>query len=202
MPEQADSSERCGATVIEAEYKARLTDPAGVREKLQALSVADRVTYSDTYFDDAIEALSRAGRELRLRTISGSAESTRSILTFKDAAVDAATGSKPEYETTVGDRATMEEIVERLGYRPRLSFTKLCENHRFKAAGREMLATIVTVPELDGTFLELETMTETEDDLGAALADLRSVLDDLGISPDQLTTELYTDAVALRRRAE
>nr|WP_051022681.1 CYTH domain-containing protein [Nocardia pneumoniae] len=94
----------------------------------------------------------------------------------------------------------MEQIIRRLGYRPQISFTKQCENHQFTAAGREMLATVVTVPEIEGTFLELETQVDTEEDLDNALADLRAVLAVLGISSDQLTTELYTDAVAASRR--
>lgn len=61
-----------------------------------------------------------------------------------------------------------------------------------------MLATLATVPEIDGTFIELETMAE-EADLPAALADERAVSADLGISNDDLTTEQYTDAVMRAR---
>jgi adenylate cyclase, class 2 len=80
-----------------------------------------------------------------------------------------------------------------------VAFTKHCVNYRFTARGREMLATVVTVPEIDGTFLELETMSG-EHELTAALADVRSVLGELGIGEGALTTELYTDAV-MRARA-
>jgi hypothetical protein len=38
-----------------------------------------------------------------------------------------------------------------------VSFEKHCTNYRFRVEGRDLLATVVTVPELDGTFLELET---------------------------------------------
>jgi adenylate cyclase, class 2 len=62
-----------------------------------------------------------------------------------------------------------------------------------------MLATVVTVPELDGTFLELETMTD-EDGIRAALADIHAVLTRLGITDDDLTSELYTDAVMRQRQ--
>jgi adenylate cyclase class 2 len=57
-----------------------------------------------------------------------------------------------------------------------------------------MLATVVTVPEISGTFVELETMAE-ERDLGPALADVRAVLGALGIGEDDVTTEQCTDAV-------
>lgn len=160
----------------------------------------DVVSYQDTYFDDTDNSLTATVREFRLRTVRNDNGSARHILTLKDAAVDQETGSKPEYETDVNQRDTMEQIIRQLGYQPTISFTKHCENHRFTAAGREMLATVVTVPEIDGTFLELETLVNTEDDLGNALADLRTVLAELGVSSDQLTTELYTDAVNASRR--
>ncbi|MFE9323619.1 class IV adenylate cyclase [Nocardia sp. NPDC052278] len=185
--------------MIEAEYKARLTDADAVREKLVARADVDVVSYHDIYFDDADKSLTATGREFRLRTVRSGDGSARHFLTFKDAAVEQESGSKPEYETDVSRRDVMEQIIARLGYRPQISFTKQCENHRFTAAGREMLATVVTVPEIDGTFLELETQVDTEDDLASALADLRTVLAALGVSPDQLTTELYTEAVAASR---
>ena len=62
-----------------------------------------------------------------------------------------------------------------------------------------MLATMVTVPEIDGTFVELETLAE-EGGLAAALGDVRAVLGELGVGEDDLTTEQYTDAV-MRARA-
>jgi adenylate cyclase class 2 len=58
---------------------------------------------------------------------------------------------------------------------------------------------VVTVPEIDGTFVELETLVD-ESDLAAALGDVRAVLGELGIGEDYLTTEQYTDAV-MRARA-
>ncbi|QIS19280.1 class IV adenylate cyclase [Nocardia terpenica] len=188
--------------MIEAEYKARLTDTDAVREKLTARAVAEVVSYHDVYFDDPSESLTATGREFRLRTIHGDDGSTRHLITFKDPAVESESGSKPEYETNVDQRDMMEQIITRLGYQRLISFTKKCENHRFTAVGHDILATIVTVPEIDGTFLELETHVDTTDDLDNALADLRTVLATLGVSPDQLTTELYTDAIATSRRKQ
>ncbi|WP_063125422.1 class IV adenylate cyclase [Nocardia fusca] len=187
--------------VIEAEYKARLTDPDSVRAKLAGLAAAEVVTYHDAYFDDGARSLHAGDRELRLRTVRGSG-SVRHLLTFKEAAVDLETGSKPEYETDIGGREVLEQILYRLGYRPSISFTKECENYRFMTNGRNVLATVVTVPEIDGTFLELETLVDADEDLDSALSDLRKSLSALGVSDDHLTTELYTDAVAESRGGE
>ncbi|MBF6174104.1 class IV adenylate cyclase [Nocardia blacklockiae] len=183
--------------MIEAEYKARLGDPDVVRANLRQRARSENVSYRDVYFDRGNE-LGQAGRDFRLRTIIGEDE-TRYLLTFKDSAVDSETASKPEFETVIGEREPMEEIIARLGYLPVMELTKQCENFRFVSHGRKLLATVVTVPEIEGTFLELETQA-TEENLRAVLRDLRMVLAELGVSEDELTAELYTDAVAEARR--
>jgi adenylate cyclase, class 2 len=82
----------------------------------------------------------------------------------------------------------------------RCSGSRQCVNYPFTARDRDLLATVVTVPELaDQAFIELETMAETEE-VGAALDVVRSVLRELGVSEHDLTTETYTDAVAAQRR--
>jgi len=81
-----------------------------------------------------------------------------------------------------------------------IAFEKRCRNYTFKAQDRQMLATLVRVPEIDGTFLEVETLVEA-DHVQAALADIREVLAELGIAGEDLTRELYTNAVRARRNA-
>lgn len=68
-------------------------------------------------------------------------------------------------------------------------------------AGLDVLATVATVPELDGAYLEVETLVP-ETVVTAALADLRALLVELGVAREELTTELYTEAVAARRGRE
>lgn len=60
-----------------------------------------------------------------------------------------------------------------------------------------MLATLVTVPKLDGSFLEVEAAADAAD-LEAALGTVRAVLAGLGIA-DALETGSYTDAVRAAR---
>jgi adenylate cyclase, class 2 len=183
--------------VIEAELKARLTDPDMVRAALAARSDVEKAVYHDTYYDAPGDTLDRAGRELRLRTVETSG-AVRHLLTFKEPAVDEESGSKPEYETTVSAPAAVAHLFQALGYRPVVAFTKDCENYRFSAGGREFLATIVRVPEIEGTFLEVETIA-AGNQVDEALTAVRSVLDRLGVTADELTTGLYTDAVRAAR---
>lgn len=185
--------------MIEAELKARVRDVKAIRAQLSALATGEQCVYNDTYYQPNPE-FTTAGYELRLRVIS-SAKGDRALLTFKQPPVDASSGSKPEHETTVADPAVVGLILSSLGSRPYISFEKRCTNYKFIADGREMLATLVTVPELDGTYLELETLAQPQE-AHEALASVRQVLGGFGLADSDLTLETYTDAVLHARTAD
>jgi adenylate cyclase class 2 len=184
--------------VIEAELKARVHSPEAVMRQLDKLATARVEVYQDTYYDRPDGSLDKAGEELRVRTVHG-VNGSRTVLTYKGAAVDEDSGSKPEHETHVEDADATHTILRGLGHVPFIAFEKHCRNYDFEAHGRKMLATLVRIPEIDGTFLEVETLVN-EDDITAALDDIRTVLTDLRIGPEDLTRETYTGAVAAQRR--
>lgn len=155
--------------------------------------------YSDTYFDRAGQ-LTRADQELRVRHIHADGATT-TLLTFKGAVVDAETQSKTERETAVADPEALKAIFLGLGYEVFVAFDKHCTNYRFTRQGRDMLATVVTVPQIDGTFLEVETIIAVPGDLTPALDAIREVLAELGIPRNDETRDTYTAAVILRRPA-
>ncbi|MFD9357744.1 class IV adenylate cyclase [Streptomyces sp. NPDC060031] len=185
--------------MIEAELKACVHAPEETLRQLDERADGRAEVYQDTYYDTPDGALEARDEELRVRTVHG-AEDTRTVLTYKGARVDEESGSKPEHETRVEDAEAVHAMLRGLGYVPAIAFEKRCRNYDFEAHGRRMLATLVRVPEVDGTFLELETLAE-EKDVTAALNDVRAVLADLGIGDEDLTRELYTDAVRARRTA-
>jgi len=194
-------SDREAAVAVEAELKARLRNPEQVRQRLAERVSAEHSVYADRYFDYPDRRLTAAGYEVRLRTVTQDAGDLRSLLTFKEPAVDAASDSKPEHETSVGDPNAVAPLLGALGLVELIAFEKRCTNYRFTAHGRELLATVVEVPELDGeTFVEVETLT-ADGDVDAALDVVRHVLDELGVSTDELTSETYTGAVEARRHA-
>ncbi|MBA9003935.1 class IV adenylate cyclase [Thermomonospora cellulosilytica] len=183
--------------MIEAELKARVRDPEGLRARLRERADEELSVYRDTYYDRPDGTLTGEGRELRVRVVETGGV-RRTVLTYKEPPVDAASGSKPEHETKVADPAVIDTVLRALGAVEYVSLTKHCANYRFTARGRDMLATVVTVPELNGTFVELETMADPGD-VESALADVRAVLAELGVTKDDLTTEQYTDAVLQAR---
>ncbi|MFF7634717.1 class IV adenylate cyclase [Kitasatospora sp. NPDC008050] len=185
---------------IEAELKAVVRDPEAVMHLLEKSHGPGRPeVYQDTYYDTSVGTLGAGDRELRIRTVHSDTD-TRTVLTYKGARVDEASGSKPEHETRVGDAVAAHAIVRGLGYTPTIAFEKQCRNYGFEAGGYQMLATLVRVPELGGTtFIEVETAAASEAELADALAAIRAVLTTLGIDEADHTTELYTDAVAAAR---
>jgi adenylate cyclase class 2 len=189
--------------VIEAELKARLSDAGAVRAQLGQRATAEKAIYRDTYYDTPAGSLERDGREVRLRSVERNVETPVQVsylLTYKEAVVEEASGSKPEYETTLASPDAVAHLLEGLGYSVAVELTKDCENYRFSHGGRDFLATVVQVPEIEGTFLEIETQADVSD-LTEALSAVRSLMTDLGIGAEALTTELYTDAVRAARQA-
>jgi adenylate cyclase class 2 len=183
---------------VEAELTATVSDPSRVRAQLADRATVERSTYADTYYDWPDHSLDRNGFELRVRTIT-TGDTRRVILTYKQPPVDTASRSKPEHETEVDNAAVLYETFIGLGLVELISFEKHCENYRFSAQGRDLLATVVEIPELDGqVFIELETMAEP-DDVTGALAVVRAVLADLGITDRDAVTDSYTDMVAAHR---
>lgn len=186
--------------MIEAELKARVHAPQEILRRLGERADGRVEVYQDTYYDTVDGSLEARDEELRVRTVHGP-DDTRTVLTYKAARVDQDSGSKPEHETRVEDAEAVHATLRGLGYVPAIAFEKRCRNYAFQARGRQMLATLVRVPELDGTFLELEAQVE-EKDLPTALDDIRAVLAELGIVQDDLTTELYTQSVKAQRLSE
>jgi adenylate cyclase class 2 len=183
---------------FEAELTAVVTDPDRVRAALSQRAPVEPASYADTYYDYPDLRLEREGYELRVRTVT-TATAGRVMLTYKEPPVPGGQGAKPEHETTVADAGVLHTMLRGIGLLDVISFTKHCENYRFVERGRELLATLVRVPDLgDQTFIELETAAEP-DDVPAALEEVRAVLVDLGVRDDDLTTETYTSRVAAAR---
>lgn len=185
--------------MIEAEIKARVRDVDRVRGLLGQRATGQVSRYRDTYYDRPGHPLTQDGRELRVRVVETGGR-RRCLLTYKGPAVDAQTGSKPETETEIADAGAADAILLALGFTHLVAFDKHCVNYAFTASGRQIQATLVTVPELEGTFLEVETMSASADDLGAALDVIRALLDELDVPPGDLTSELYTHAVMRHRQ--
>jgi adenylate cyclase class 2 len=182
---------------IEVELKARVPDPDTVRAALWARTNGEMSTYRDTYYDWPDRRLTRAGRqELRVRVIETD-HGARCVLTFKGAMLDES--STPEYETEVSSPAAVDAILSALGLEHVIAYTKRCENFRFQAHGYPIVATLVRVPELDGAFVEIETLIPDGAPAGEADKAIRGTLVDLGLGEHDLEPAFYIDMITAGR---
>jgi adenylate cyclase, class 2 len=183
---------------IEVELKVRVPDRDSVVGWLAGQAAGEPSTYRDTYYDWPDGALERDGRkELRVRVIDRT-NGSRVLVTFKAPMLDST--STPEYETTVADADSMDAILRGLGLAHAIAYKKHCINYRFQHQGLAITATVVDVPELpDDTFLEVEALVGDGENTGDALAAIRSVLGQLGLSDDDREDEFYIDMVRRQR---
>jgi adenylate cyclase class 2 len=184
---------------VEAEIKARVTDPERPNAALSRRATGERSTYHDRYFDYPDRRWTADGHELRVRTATMEDGESRVLLTFKEPVLDSDNGSEPEHETSAADAQVLVTVLTALGMKKIIACRKHCTNYAFSDRDRDLTATVVTVPELAGeTFIELETTVRTRsarrgaarDPLGARRA---------GVKSDSYTTERCTDAVADQR---
>jgi adenylate cyclase class 2 len=182
---------------IEVELKCRVRDPEAVTALLAARAPGEASMYRDAYYDFPDRRLERDGRrEMRLRTVVRD-DLVRYIWTFKAPALDA--DSIPELETDVADVRTAAAILAAIGMIETIAYTKECTNYRFDADGYPILATMVRLPETDGTFLEVETLVPEGADRTGARDVIRRVIADLGLGDQDLDPTYYIDLVAAAR---
>jgi adenylate cyclase, class 2 len=182
---------------VEVEIKLAVRHPADTAAALARLAAGERSVYEDTYYDYPDRRLTSAGRqELRVRVIRAQ-DARRTRLTFKGTMLDAA--STPEYETTVEDPDALHAILTRLGLEPIIAYGKHCANHTFTRQGRDVVATLVHVPEIDRSFLEIETLVADGEPSDEALATIWNVAGSLGLDREDEEPTFYIDLVTAHR---
>jgi adenylate cyclase class 2 len=147
---------------------------------------AEATLVEDVYYDAPDGRLAASGRELRLRREAG-----RTALTAKAPPFDAATASKPEYETAVADAEAAAALLGVLGFQPALAYAKRCRRARLRAGGLDFELTAVTVDFDPRLFVEIEHLAATRAQALAALAAIRALAAGLGLTEE--CAEAYTD---------
>jgi len=178
--------------MYEVELKVR-ADHASVQERLDRLGATPlgTVVQEDTYFDAPDRNFAETDEALRVRRERPADGEAETVLTYKGPLVDAASKTREEAETGVGDGGTVRAILEGLGYEAAATVRK----ERFRYALGECTVTLDAVDGL-GEYVEVEIDTERDLDGGGETLDrLRGkaadVLSRLGLDPDDQITTSY-----------
>ena len=149
---------------LEVEVKFLVKDLEAVRRRLAALGATiskPRLFERNVRYDNVWDGLGRKGQLLRLR------QDDDARLTFKGLPPEPVASEarvREELEVTVSDFATMERLLERIGFMPR----QIYEKYRETWQAGEVEAVLDELP--FGDFVELEGPEAALQPLAAALA--------------------------------
>ncbi|ADD07012.1 adenylate cyclase [Natrialba magadii ATCC 43099] len=168
---------------------------------------AGTVIQTDTYYDAPHRTFAETDEALRIRRerrsdsdqnrADGHDGDTR--VTYKGPLVDDESKTREEAETAIGDGETFDTILSNLGFEPAATVRKERERYTVELAetdATESASTLstdftITLDTVDdvGEYVEVETEVESETELESARAGAYTVLESLGLDPDdQLRT--------------
>ncbi|WP_160133429.1 class IV adenylate cyclase [Halococcus salsus] len=175
--------------MYEVELKVRTAhDP--VRERLASLDAEPlgTVRQVDTYYDAPDRSFAETDEALRIRTESTD-DDERTRVTYKGPLVEAASKTRIEHETGVGDREAMAGVFDGLGFSPAATVEK--DRDRFSCG--EYTVALDTIRGL-GEFVEVEREVADESAVADARDGARELLTDLDCDPD---TQIRTSYLGL-----
>lgn len=184
--------------MLEVEIKAALGDktPAlieGIAER-NGFVRAEMLREIDVYFNGNDRNFMKTDEALRLRSCEKLGENTgETLITYKGPKMDTVSNTRTEYETQVGDLETMRNLLVSLGYQAAFTVEKTRQEWKLSVAdGAVATLCLDTVKNL-GSYLELETLVETEEEKETAVERLLALLDSFGVSRENLTRKSYLE---------
>ena len=184
--------------MIEVEIKLPVLSLEAVKIQLLALGFQE-IGFEkerDTYFDNALGMIRAADGALRVReTEDGRTGSIRSQINYKGKRMDARTMTRQELETGVENGEICRNILRALGYFP---VEPEVVKERVLLRQDTVTACLDRVRGL-GEFLELETLTEREEDRADALERIERILKELGY---QLSDTLRISYLSMLQRKQ
>ena len=160
---------------LEVEIKAYADDLTVVRDKLEAEGaefISDQLEIDD-YYGHPVRDFGKTDEALRLRTIKILSECSpdRSEFTYKGPKIDDSSKTREEYTEPIGDPASMQKILEKLGFEHILEVRKQRTLYKLKGF-------TVCLDDIEGlgTFVEIEMIIDSKKDMVGVLEDMRTVL--------------------------
>jgi len=178
--------------VYEVELKVR-ADHARLRELLAARDADHRheVRQVDIYYDAPHREFAETDEALRIRTETDLERGEKTTkLTYKGPLVEAASKTREEHETIVGDAVAAAGIFEGLGFEPAATVEKRRDSYILNG----YTVTLDDVAGL-GEFVEVEREVDTDDPDDPCIKRVRegatALMTDVGLDPDDQIQTSY-----------
>ena len=164
----------------EVEIKFRVPNHDALIGAFKALGVAPTapIAHSDLYLAHPSRDFARSDEALRLRR-----EGETNAITYKGPKRGGPTKTREEVEVTFAPEARedMARIFEALGFRPVAEVKKTRTSYRISGRDRPMIVTLDDAERL-GTFAEVETIAQGDDDLPHAQQAVLDLAHELGLT--------------------
>jgi adenylate cyclase class 2 len=161
--------------MIEVELKGYADDDIfqRVREKYRFLR---KERHEDTYYAHPCRDFSETDEALRIRInrFNGHFEA---FLTYKGPKLDEESKTRREIEVPITDPDKHVEILEALGFSEVMTVRKIREKYYVDKG------VVITLDEIEGLgkFVEIEKLTEEEEEISKTVEELRRILESLGV---------------------
>lgn len=160
--------------MIEVEVKAWLENEKELEQHLNQIGAKylKTINQSDIYFNHPKKDFKKTDEALRIRK-----EEKKYILTYKGPKIDIKSKTREELEVNFEEQSKLQEILEKLGFKAIYEVKK----SRKIFALNEIKISIDNIVDL-GTFIELETEVDSNEEVSNAVNLLLEKLKLLGIS--------------------
>lgn len=189
------TDQNSGATImsqgsIEVEIKVSVSNPDTIKQRIleSGAKKEKTVTQIDVYLSHPCRDFSRTDEALRLRTTITPDGEKQFEMTYKGPKIDTTTKTRTETNTGVGDVQKALLLLNSLGFKEVATIKK----HREFFRDADIAISLDDVEEI-GTFVEVETIVQTEDEIDSAKSNLFDTLTQLGLSPKQSIRESYLE---------
>lgn len=184
--------------MIEVEVKLPVADLAGIRTELLKNGFKENafIEERDTYFDNKQGDIRANGEALRVReTKDHLSGKSRAQINFKGKKLDTRTMTRRELETGVEDGTICKNILQAIGYAP--AAPEVIKDRTMLQNG-SVTACLDYVHGL-GEFLELEILVRSDEEKDAALAQIESILNNLGY---QISDTVRTSYLSMLQKSK
>ncbi|WP_323736783.1 class IV adenylate cyclase [Methanosphaera sp. ISO3-F5] len=165
--------------MIEVEIKAKIEDNIVAYERIKEIGgiYSHSEKQHDIYFNGETRDFKKSDEALRIREIPDGEDDIKRILTYKGPKLDTETKTREEIEVTVDNTENLIEILVNIGYRPSAIVNKMRRIFTYE----DYTITVDKLNEL-GYFMEIEYVTNEDDDIDRIQDEIFSIFEKLGIT--------------------
>lgn len=192
--------------MIEVEIKVSITNPNEIRELLKKKNATYKCSliHEDTYYNmpEGLRDFKKTDEALRVRKsmefnkhVENDKKITKYFLTYKGAKLNRQTKTRKELESLVKEGIKIKEILILLGFREIITVKKERELFKTDYKNQSIEVLIDFLPILNQYFIEVESQSETEDNIEDNQEILFGFLDSLGISREKSIIKSYLELI-------